>query len=154
MTKYFFVPMVCIVAIAILILVFSLYQQTDIQPAAFKAVIVEGGPGIGDYEFFVSMVDSDQRNGPSNGHLYLRIMDSNQTMLYSSDTLVRSYNFSTYTNYTGGVPTIGYRWTVPLGNVTSGVPFPGNMGIAEILFLSLNGGYISTTVYLQIPVLT
>jgi hypothetical protein len=153
-TKYFLIPLIGGIAIAVLILVLSLSLQVDIQPVGFKTVNISGGPGIGDYDIFFALVDIDQNNGPSNGYVYLKITDSNQTVLYRSDFLIRSFHFSTYTNYTGGVPTVGYRWTVPLANVTPGVPLPGGLGTAEVLFLALSGRQISSIAYLPIPIAT
>jgi hypothetical protein len=152
--KYFLIPLIGGIAIAVLILALSLSLQVDIQPSGFKAVNISGGPGIGDYDIFFALVDADQNNGPSNGYVYFKIMDGNQTVLYRSDSLIRSYHFSTYTNYTGGVPTVGYHWTVPLANVTSGTPLPGGLGTAEVLFLALSGTQISSMLYVPIPVAT
>ncbi len=150
--KYFIIPLAGGISLAILILALSLSLQVDIEPAVFKYVNVSGGPGVGDYDFFFVLVDANQTNGPSNGYVDLKIYDSNSTRLYQSYTLVRSFNFSTFTNYTGGIPVVGYHWTVPLADVAPGIPFPGGLGRVELNFLALSGRYISATLEIPIPV--
>jgi hypothetical protein len=149
--RYFLIPLIGGIAIALAILALSMSQQVEIQPVDFRAVNISGGPATGYYDIFFALEDADGKNGPSNGYVYLKITDSNQTLLYQSESLIRSFNFSIYTNYTGGTPAVGYRWTVPVANVAAGVPLPGGLGTAEIIFLALSGMYLSDTEYIPIP---
>jgi len=150
--KYFVIPIMVVIIIAIILLAISLSLQVEIKPVGFKTVNINGGPGIGDYDIFFSLVDADQNNGPANGYVYFNIMDSNKTMLYHSNSLIRSFNFFIYSNYTDTAPTVGYHWVVPLANVTPGMPLSGGFGTAEIFFLALSGNQFSKTVYIPIPV--
>ncbi len=149
--KYFLVPLIGVIAIALAILALNASLQVEIQPTGFKAVNISGGPSTGFYEIFIALEDAEGKNGPSNGYIYMKITDSHQTLLYRSDSLVRSFDFSTYTNYTGGMPAVGYRWILPAANVTSGFPFPGGLGKAEINFHALSGLYVTNISFIPIP---
>jgi len=124
----------------------------EIQPVNFKVVNISGGPSTGYYDIFFALEDSEGKNGPSNGYVFLKITDSNQTLLYRSESLIRSFHFATYTNYTGGTPTVGYRWIVPAAYVAAGVPLNGGLGKVEIMFLALSGMQVSHPTLIPIPV--
>lgn len=150
--RYFLIPLVGGIVIAGGMLALMNSLQVEIQPVGFQHLNISGGPGTGTYEFFFALEDENGLNGPSNGYVYLKVTDSNQTMLYRSESLIRSFNFATYTNYTGGAPAVGYRWTVPAANLTLGVPYAGGLGNFEISFVALSGRYMSVSKLYPVPV--
>jgi hypothetical protein len=149
--KYFLIPLIGGIAIALAILALSNSLQVEIQPANFRNVNISGGPSAGYYEIFIALEDAEGRSGPSNGYVHVKITDSRQALLYRSDSLIRSHSFATYANYTGGIPTIGYRWTFPATNVTAGFPFPDGLGKIEVMFLALSGVQVIHTAFIPIP---
>ncbi|MEJ5292778.1 MAG: hypothetical protein WHS82_04190 [Candidatus Methanosuratincola sp.] len=146
--KYFIFPPVAISLTLLLIIWLNLYLSVEIEPTAFAALGVEGGPDSGEYRFTIALLNQNGTNGPADGYISLKIISHGGEEIYSTNFRVKSEEFREIRSGVGA-GLIGFSWSVPVANLSAS---NGEVrGTAKVVFLSLYGHSIAGTLEIDLP---
>lgn len=139
---------VIVILVALIIgMTFLPYTPTiePIEPNKFRFFFIKGGPEEGNYTVSFALQDAEERNGPADGKVILKIIDDDGKVLCESERMVKVSDYSKLSVRVGSdvlFDGIGCSWNITISDVMPG-RYAFGFGKAYITFATTKGDSFS-----------